>query len=364
MAVQSGSALTVIRPTKHPEAAISKESEVMRAMQMTRIVSIAEEDEPLSLGDVPIPDPGVGEVLLKVHACGVCHTELDEIEGRTPPPRLPVIPGHEVVGSVVALGAGVTRHQIGDRLGVGWIHHGSGGEDENLTNAFEATGRDADGGYAEYMTVPADYAIPIPDAFTDTEAAPLLCAGAIGYRALRLTEIHNGDPLGLTGFGGSAHIVLQLSRYLYPDSPLSVFARDEKSRHFAARLGADWVGHTTDQAPVPLAAIIDTTPAWTPVVAALANLRPGGRLVINAIRKEDTDKRALLELSYHDHLWLEREIKSVANITARDIAEFLPIAARIPIRPTVEVYPLEAANAALVALKRAPVTGAKVLKVD
>jgi len=336
----------------------------MRAMQMTRIVSIAEEDAPLTLGDVPLPEPDAGEVLLKVHACGVCHTELDEIEGRTPPPQLPVVPGHEVVGSVVGLGAGVNRHRIGERLGVGWIHHSSGGEDENLTDAFRATGRDADGGYAEYMTVPADYAVPIPDTFSDEEAAPLLCAGAIGYRALRLTGLRNGEPLGLTGFGGSAHIVLQLTRHLFPDSTLSVFARDEKSRDFATSLGADWVGHTTDQAPEPLAAIIDTTPAWTPVVAALANLRPGGRLVINAIRKEDADKQALLELSYHDHLWLEREIKSVANITVRDITEFLPIAARIPIRPTVEVYPLEEANAALVALKREPVTGAKVLKVD
>jgi propanol-preferring alcohol dehydrogenase len=336
----------------------------MRAMQMTRIVSLTEEDEPLTLTELPTPEPGPGEVLLKVHACGVCHTELDEIEGRTPPPRLPVTPGHEVVGSVVALGAGVQSHEIGARLGVGWIHKSSGGNEENVSPAFEATGRDSNGGYAEYMTVPADYAIPIPEAFTDEQAAPLLCAGAIGYRALRLTELENGEPLGLTGFGGSAHIVLQLCRHLYPDSALSVFARDEKSRAFARSLGADWVGHTTDTAPDALQAIIDTTPAWTPVVAALANLRPGGRLVINAIRKEDGDKEALLGLSYHDHLWLEREIKSVANITARDIAEFLPIAARIPIRSTVEVYPLERANEALVALKRAPVTGAKVLRID
>ena len=336
----------------------------MRAMQMTRIVSLTEEDEPLSLVEVPTPTPGPGEVLLKVHACGVCHTELDEIEGRTPPPQLPVTLGHEVVGSVEALGEGVTTHAVGARLGVGWIHRSSGGDEENVSSAFEATGRDANGGYAEYMTVPAAYAIPIPEQFSDEQAAPLLCAGAIGYRALRLTELENGEPLGLTGFGGSAHIVLQLCRHLYPDSTISVFARDEKSRAFAESLGADWVGHTTDTAPEALKAIIDTTPAWTPVVAALGNLRPGGRLVINAIRKEDVDKDALLGLSYHDHLWLEREIKSVANITARDIAEFLPIAARIPIQSTVEVYSLEQANEALVALKRAPVTGAKVLRID
>jgi propanol-preferring alcohol dehydrogenase len=217
------------------------------------------------------------------------------------------------------------------------------------------------GGYAEFMTVPARYAIPIPDSISNEQAAPLLCAGAIGYRALRLSGIRDGQRLGLTGFGGSAHIVLQLARHLYPATSIHVFARDESSRAFAASLGADWTGHTTDRAPESLHAIIDTTPAWTPVVEALANLSPGGRLVINAIRKEDTDKAALLDLSYHDHLWLEREIKSVANITARDIAEFLPVAARIPIRSEVEVYPLEEANRALVALKRTSVRGAKVL---
>jgi propanol-preferring alcohol dehydrogenase len=336
----------------------------MRAMQMTRVVSLTDEDEPLTLTEVPTPTPGAGEVLLRVRACGVCHTELDEIEGRTPPPAYPVIPGHEVVGTVSALGEGVSELKIGDRLGVGWIHSSSGGPHENVAPEFSATGRDANGGYAEYMTVPAAYAVPIPESFSDEQAAPLLCAGAIGYRALRLTGLSNGEPLGLTGFGGSAHIVLQLCRHLYPDSPISVFARDEASRAFAASLGADWVGHTTDTAPEPLQAIIDTTPAWTPVVAALGNLRPGGRLVINAIRKEDNDKEALLDLSYHDHLWLEREIKSVANITVQDIAEFLPIAAEIPIRSTVTVYPLEQANEALVALKRQPVTGAKVLKIS
>ena len=333
-------------------------------MQMTRGVSLTDEDEPLTLTEVPTPTPGAGEVLLRVHTCGVCHTELDEIEGRTPPPAYPVIPGHEIVGTVSALGEGVSEHRIGDRLGVGWIHSSSGGPQENVAPEFSATGRDANGGYAEYMTVPAAYAVPIPESFSDEQAAPLLCAGAIGYRALRLTGLSNGEPLGLTGFGGSAHIVLQLCRHLYPDSPISVFARDEASRSFATSLGADWVGHTTDTAPEPLQAIIDTTPAWTPVVAALGNLRPGGRLVINAIRKEDNDKEALLDLSYHDHLWLEREIKSVANLTIQDITEFLPIAAEIPIRSTVTVYPLEQANEALVALKRQPVTGAKVLKIN
>ena len=336
----------------------------MRAMQMTRIVSLTDEDAPLSLVELPVPVPAADEVRVRVSVCGVCHTELDEIEGRTPPPRLPVTLGHEVVGIVDKVGTAVTRFRPGDRVGVGWIYRSSGGSDENLSPAFEATGRDACGGYAEFMTVPADYAVPIPGNLTDEQAAPLLCAGAIGYRALRLTGLRNGEPLGLTGFGGSAHIVMQLARYLYPQSPVSVFARDAESRAFARSLGADWAGETTASPPRPQQAIIDTTPAWTPVVAALANLAPGGRLVINAIRKEDADREALMGLSYHEHLWMEREIKSVANITAADIADFLPIAARIPIRSTVETYPLESANDALVALKRHPVRGAKVLRIE
>jgi propanol-preferring alcohol dehydrogenase len=333
----------------------------MRAMQMSRVVSLLEEDQPLTLVELPEPEPAADEVLIRVHACGVCHTELDEIEGRTTPPMLPVVPGHEVVGRIERVGAEVDGHRPGDRVGVGWIHSSDGTELENLAPAFRATGRDVNGGYAEYLTVPAAYAIPIPESLSDVQAAPLLCAGAIGYRALRLTGLDNGQPLGLTGFGGSAHIVLQLARDLYPGSRVAVFARDPESRSFARELGADWAGDTLDTSPWPLAACIDTTPAWTPVLGALSNLAPGGRLVINAIRKEDADHSALLELRYHEHLWLEREIKSVANITARDIAEFLPIAARIPIRSTVETYDLEDANRALVSLKRSSVRGAKVL---
>jgi len=205
----------------------------MRAMVMERIVSLLEEDEPLSLRDVPDPQPGDGEVLIRVRACGVCHTELDEIEGRTPPPHLPVIPGHEVVGTVERTGPGVTTLAPGDRVGVGWIHNSTGARDENLSAEFEATGRDADGGYAEYMTAPETYALKLPDGIDDVQAAPLLCAGAIGYRALKLTGLEDGARLGLTGFGGSAHLVLQLARHLYPRSPVFVFARDAATREFA-----------------------------------------------------------------------------------------------------------------------------------
>lgn len=307
------------------------EDELMKAMVLNAIVSLDEVSEPLTLTELPDPEPGPGEVLLAVTACGVCHTELDEIEGRTAPPHLPVVPGHEVVGKVARLGPGCSRYQLGDRVGVGWIHSSTGATDENVSDQFEATGRDVNGGYAEYMTVPEAYAVPIPQGLDDIQAAPLLCAGAIGYRALKLCNLHNGGRLGLTGFGGSAHLVLQTVRHLLPDSQVFVFARDTASREFARSLGADWAGATEEPAPEKLDAIIDTTPAWLPIVHAMNNLRPGGRLVINAIRKEDADKTALLELSYHEHLWLEREIKTVANITGADIREFLPIAAEIPI---------------------------------
>lgn len=336
----------------------------MKAMVLPRIVSLDECDQPLTLVDVPVPEPGPGEVLIRVSACGVCHTELDEIEGRTAPPCLPIIPGHEVVGCVAELGVGVRQHKPGDRVGVGWIHRSSGTSTENLSDAFRATGRDVNGGYAEFMTVPEDYAYPIPNVFSDAEAAPLLCAGAIGYRALRLTNLADGQRLGLTGFGGSAHLVLQLAGHLYPRSDVYVFARDAASRAFALESGACWAGDTTERAPQRLHAIIDTTPAWKPVVQALNNLQPGGRLVINAIRKEDTDRQQLLNLSYHDHLWMEREIKTVANITQHDIREFLPVAAAIPIKPRVEIYSLADANKALLALKHRSVQGAKVLRID
>ncbi len=333
----------------------------MKAMVLKRTVSLDETDSPLDLEDVPTPNAMAGEILIQVSACGVCHTELDEIEGRAAPSKLPIILGHEVVGRVAAAGSGVTQHKEGDRVGVGWIHSSTGEADENLSPEFRATGRDANGGYAEYMTVPAAYAYPIPEVFSDKHAAPLLCAGAIGYRALRLTNLRDGQRLGLTGFGGSAHLVIQLARRMFPNSEVFVFARDDEVRAFARKLGAVWAGDTTDRAPQKLHAIIDTTPAWKPVVEAMKNLAPSGRLVINAIRKEDSDKSYLQYVSYHDDLWMEREIKSVANITRHDIREFLPMAASIPIQPTVETYRLEEANRALVELKQGQIRGAKVL---
>jgi alcohol dehydrogenase, propanol-preferring len=336
----------------------------MRAMVLKRMIALRETDAPLELDDLPVPQPQAGEIRIKVASCGVCHTELDEIEGRTPPSILPIVLGHEIVGRVDALGKGVTRSKVGQRVGVGWIYSSSGETDENLSPAFRATGRDANGGYAEYMTVPENYAYSIPSIFTDAEAAPLLCAGAVGYRALKLTDLEDGQRLGLMGFGGSAHLVLQVARHRYPHSQVYVFARDEAVRDFARQLGAVWAGDVPDRAPEPLHAIIDTTPAWRPIIEALANLSSGGRLVINAIRKEEGDKNCLQNLSYHDHLWMEREIKTVANVTHYDIEEFLPLAAEIPIRPEINTYRLEDANQALVELKRGRVKGAKVLLIN
>jgi alcohol dehydrogenase, propanol-preferring len=335
----------------------------MKAMLLTRTASLNVQPDPLKLVDVEMPTPAEHEVLIAVSACGVCHTELDEIEGRLTP-RLPVIPGHEVIGRVAARGRAVTQFAIGDRVGVGWIHHSSGACDENLSTQFAGTGCDVNGGYAEYMTAPENYTVKIPDGLTDTQAAPLMCAGAIGFRALCLTGLRDGNPLGLMGFGGSGHLVLPTAKHLFPNSPVYVCAREKAVQQFARELGADWAGGIEDTPPQPLQAIIDTTPAWRPVVESLAKLRPGGRLVINAIRKEEHDKHELLKLSYHEHLWMEREIKSVANLTHKDISDFLPLAATIPLRPEVTTYRLDQANEALRDLRGGKIKGAKVLQVS
>jgi propanol-preferring alcohol dehydrogenase len=341
----------------------------MKAMVLKKIGSMDKNKTPLELADLPIPLPGENEILIRVSACGVCHTELDEIEGRTPPPRLPVVLGHQVVGRVEKAGATAKKLKAGDRVGVGWIYSACGKckfcrkGDENLCGEFKATGRDADGGYAEYMTVPEDFAHPIPAIFSDSEAAPLLCAGAIGYRSLRLANLEDGQNLGLTGFGASAHLVLKIARHQFPRSRIFVFARNEKEREFARELGASWAGDPAEESPEKLDCIIDTTPAWKPIVEALKNLEAGGRLVINAIRKESVDQGALSQIDYPRHLWLEKEIKSVANVARRDVREFLELASKIPIKPEVQEFPLEGANQALVELKERKIRGAKVLKI-
>jgi len=341
----------------------------MKAMVLPKICNLKENHSPLELMELPDPVPQEKEILVKISACGVCHTELDEIEGRTPPPRFPVVLGHQAVGKVAETGNRANRFEIGERVGVAWIYSACGlcrfclEGNENLCNDFRATGRDANGGYAEYMTVPEDFAYPIPMVFSDVEAAPLLCAGAIGYRSLKLTGLKDGQNLGLTGFGASAHLVLMMVRHRYPNANVFVFARSEKERAFSRELGAVWAGDTEEKSPEKLDSIIDTTPVWKPVVEALKNLRPGGRLVINAIRKEAVDKNSLLQMDYPAHLWMEKEIKSVANVARSDVREFLDLAAEIPIKPEVEEFALEEANKALVELKTRKIRGAKVLRI-
>ena len=341
----------------------------MKAMLLKQISNLEENNSPLELAHLPEPLPGENEILIKVSTCGVCHTELDEIEGRLPPRELPMILGHQVIGVVAAAGGAASRFKVGERVGVAWIHSTCGKcrhcqeGNENLCVHFQATGRDVNGGYAEYMTVPEDFCYPIPPIFSDAEAAPLLCAGAIGFRSLKLSGLKNGGNLGLTGFGASAHFVLMLVRHSFPASHVFVFSRSEAERIFARDLGAVWAGDIEEESPEKLSSIIDTTPAWRPVVEALKNLEPGGRLVVNAIRKEEVDKDQLLRLDYPTHLWMEKELKSVANVTRRDVREFLELAAEIPIRPEIQEFALSEANRALLQLKSRKIRGAKVLRI-
>jgi len=338
----------------------------MKAMVIERIKDTADEKS-LKPVDRPIPEPADDQVLLKVSACGVCRTDIDEIEGRTAPSYFPVVPGHQVVGRIIKCGRSVKNFKTGERVGVGWIFKSCGkcrycvDGYENLCDEFIATGRDADGGYAEYIIAYQDYAYHIPEFLTDIEAAPLLCAGSIGWRSLRLTKFENRNTIGLYGFGASGHIVIQIIRSLYPESKVFVFTRSKEEQKLALKLGASWTGEITDRTPEVFDVAIDTTPAWLPVIYALENLKKGGRLVINAIRKEPHDRENLMRLQYEKHLWLEKEIKSVANVTRRDIAEFLELSSQILVKPEITTYPFEEANTAILDIKYSRNPGAKVL---
>jgi propanol-preferring alcohol dehydrogenase len=342
----------------------------MKAMVLNKLCNIKENEKPLSLEVLPTPVPKSNELLVKVTACGVCHTELDEIEGRTPPSKLPIVLGHQVVGNIERTGDGACKYNTGDRVGIAWIHSACGNcqyclsGNENLCPQFKATGRDANGGYAEYMTVPVDFAYSIPDSFTDSETAPLLCAGAIGYRSLRLSLLKDYQCLGFMGFGASAHLTLKLIKYKFPNVQVFVFARNEKERTFSRELGSEWAGDIGDTPPDKMDCIIDTTPVWKPIIESLGNLKPGGRLIINAIRKEEVDKKYLLKMDYSTHLWKEKEIKSVANVSRHDVREFVELAAKMNIKPIIEEFSLKEANRALTELKKSNIRGAKVLKIN
>jgi propanol-preferring alcohol dehydrogenase len=341
----------------------------MKAMVLKEIREVKVGGEPLELVDLPVPKPKPKEILIKVLACGVCRTELDQIEGRISPPKLPIILGHQPVGVVEALGEGATRFKVGDRVGAAWIYSACGrckfclrGE-ENLCQQFKGTGCDADGGYAEYMVISEDFAYEIPPRFTDlARAAPLMCSGIVGYRSLKLTGMEDGQTLGLYGFGGAHHLLIQTANFKFPHSKKFVLTRNPVERELARKLGADWVGEIEDETPEKLDCAIDTTPVWKTMVKALENLERGGRLVINLIRKEEIDKEFLLKLDYPEHLWLEKEIKTVANVTRKDAEEFLPLAAQAQITPEVQEFKLEEANKALVELKTGQIRGSKVLK--
>ena len=321
------------------------------------------ENRPLELIDLPIPQPTTKEILVRISACGVCHTELDEIEGRLQA-KLPIILGHEIIGKVESLGSGATKFRVGDRVGIAWIYSACGKCHfckegyENLCDEFQGTGCQANGGYAEYTVVSEDFAYLIPERFTDYQAAPLLCAGAIGFRDLRLSGIKPGQSLGLFGFGASAHIVIQVARYW--GCQVFVFTRSEEHRNLAERMGAVWTGTSEDDPSCRLTCAIDFTPMGETIPNALRVLDKGGRLVIAVIRK----RTPIPPLDYTKLLWDEKEMKSVANITRKDAREFLRLADEIPIVPEVQEFGLEEANEALILLKQGKIRGAAILRME
>jgi propanol-preferring alcohol dehydrogenase len=319
------------------------------------------ETNPLELGDLPKPEPGPGEILVRVEVCGVCRTDLHVIEGELPPKKSPVIPGHQAVGHVIATGSGADRLSIGSRVGVAWLHKTDGAceycrrGEENLCDDPQFTGYTVNGGYAEYLVAPQDFVYPLPENLHAEQAAPLLCAGIIGYRCLRLSGVKAGARLGLYGFGAAGHVAIQVARYWGVD----VYASTRDSRHqmLAKELGAVWTGGTLDAPPHKLDAAIVFAPAGEIVPAALAGLKKGGRLILGGIHMSD-----IPSFSYN-LLYEERVIRSVANNTREDGTQFLRLAAEIPVQTHVQVFPLAEANRALNALKNDAIRGAAVLRV-
>ncbi len=331
----------------------------MKAMLLDHPASVA--SEPLRAAEVPVPELGAGQVRLRVTHCGVCRTDLHVVEGDLPPAKAPVIPGHQIVGSVEAVGPGARRFHLGDRLGIAWLNwtcrrcqYCQGGR-ENLCETARFTGYQTDGGYAQYAVVDEAFAFPIPDTFSNLEAAPLLCAGIIGFRSLRLSEIRPGGRVGLYGFGASAHIVIQIARHWGCD--VLVFTRGEAHQRLARDLGASWAGRAEETPPHPLDSAILFAPVGTLVPEALRALRKGGTLAINAIHLSPIPALDYAQL-YH-----ERTIRSVTNFTRQDAEDLLRLAAEVPVRTEVEIFPLRDANRALQRLKAAQLRGAAVLEI-
>jgi propanol-preferring alcohol dehydrogenase len=331
----------------------------MRAMQLEQSAPV--EEKPLDLVDVPIPEPGSGQVRLQVKICGACHTDLHIVEGDIHPPKMPIIPGHQVVGTIDALGEGVTDFEPGDRVGVPWLYDVDGECQfcqaglENLCPNARFTGFHVDGGFAEYMLAEADYTLRLPDDLSDEQAAPMLCAGIIGYRSLHQADLQRGERLGLVGFGASAHLAIQVANHW--DCDVYVFTRSEEHRRHAGELGAVWVGGAEDQAPQPLDRAVIFAPAGHLVPKILAKLRPGGTLAINAIYMSP-----IPEMDY-DLIYEERTLRSVANATYQDGVEFLQLAAEIPVKATVQSYDLEQANQALEDIKHSRLNGEAILRI-
>lgn len=331
----------------------------MKAMQLDQTGPI--ESHPLVLRDIAPPVPGPRHVLVRVKACGVCHTDLHIVEGDIALPHLPTVPGHEIVGHVEEVGPGVTKFSVGDRVGIPWLHETCGecqycGDGkENLCTNISFTGVHANGGFEELTLVNEEFAYPIPDRFDDATAAPLLCAGVVGYRALRLANIKPGQRLGMYGFGASAHIVIQIARYW--DCKVYVFTRSEHHKELARTLGAAWAGNADEEPGSPMDSSIIFAPAGELVPKALARLDHGGTLVLGGIHMSDVPPMP------YDLLWHERSIQSVANSTRRDVVDFLQIASEVPVTTRVDTYPLEEANTVLELLKAGQINGAAVLEI-
>jgi len=333
----------------------------MKTMILKRFAPI--DQNPLELVDLPIPEPDPENILLRIKVCGVCHTDLHTIEGELPEVKLPIIPGHQVVGFVEKLGKNTTRFKEGDRLGVAWLNSACGKcafcqrENENLCETARFTGYNVNGGYAEYIVVPEKFAYSIPEIFSDEEAAPLLCAGIIGYRALRLSEIKSGQRLGLYGFGASAHVAIQVA--VHWGCKVYVFSRSEEHRNLAGKLGAVWTGTSKDKPPTKMDSSIIFAPAGELVLDALRVLDKGGTLALAGIYMTP-----IPEMDYVKYLYHERTLRSVANATKQNGEELLQIAADIPIRTTTQVFPLKDANKVLELLKAGKISGAAVLRIS